>query len=567
MTSMPPSLRNLLLAGLLRYAALFVLLCAGPSAPLLAQSAPQAAPAAGAYRIAGKLVNSVTGEAVRQATVEALDEENQRTVQSVITDSDGNFAFSGLPAGKYPLTASKRGFQTGFYDDHEGFNSAIVTGPGQDTEHLLFRLTPSAMVHGVVTGDDGEPVDGATVMLFRRPPGMGRDFRRARGPEDRINQAGSQTTDDTGAYEFANLAPGDYVLAVQAQPWYALHPTSRASRSAAQSQAAAALDVAYPLTYFDSTTDASAATPITLAGGSRQEADINLHAVPALRLTVPVPRRPQAGMARAELRQMVFGAQVSAVSEGFINALQTGTVEFTGLAPGHYELWQGDPPRVASLDATTSGQIDASGGTPTFAVAGNLRTSSGQPLPNELSVSLYPTDASGHSETTASASGGHFQFEHVPAGTWNLFAASSGLPIGVLAVQVDGSTRAGSAVVVADHPLNLAVTIAVGETHIKGFARKDGKGFAGALVVLVPRNPAAFEGLVRRDQSDSDGSFSMYHVAPGQYTLVAIQGAWDLLQAGPDALARYLPGGTNVTVKANSGALLTLPAAVTVQPR
>lgn len=567
MSSMPSSHRDSSCARLRGYAAYFVLLGAGTCAPLLAQAAPPSAAPVRPYRIAGKLLNSVTGEPVMQATLEALDEENQRTVQSVLTDSDGNFALGGLRAGKYPLTASKRGFQTGFYDEHEGYNSAIVTGPGQDTEHLLFGLTPSAMLRGVVSGDDGDPVDGATVMLFKLPPGMGRDFRRARAPADRIHQAGSETTDDTGAYEFSNLGPGDYVLAVQAEPWYALHPSARASRPAALSEAAAALDVAYPVTYFDSTTDESAATPIHLAGGFHQEADINLHAVAALRLTVAVPRKPQGGIARAELRQTIFGAQVSALSEGFLNSLRTGTVQFTGLAPGHYELWQGDPPRVANLDATVSGQVDASGGTPTFAVTGTLRTTTGEPLPNQLGVSLDPTDAGGHLGMSAPAATGHFQFENVPAGAWNLTVSSAGQPMGILALQADGATHAGSAVVVADHPLNLTATVALGETHLKGFARKDGKGFGGALVVLVPRNPATFDGLVRRDQSDSDGSFSMVHVAPGQYTLIAIQDGWDLLQAGPEALAHYLPGGTSVTVKANSGALLSLTAAVTVQPR
>jgi len=40
----------------------------------------------------------------------------------------GHFALEGLPAAKYPLSASKRGFRTALYDDHEGYNTAIVTG-------------------------------------------------------------------------------------------------------------------------------------------------------------------------------------------------------------------------------------------------------------------------------------------------------------------------------------------------------------------------------------------------------------------------------------------------------
>ena len=38
-------------------------------------------------------------------------------------------------------------------------------------------------------------------------------------------------SDDTGAYEFDNLAKGEYLLAVKAEPWYAMHAKRRAARA------------------------------------------------------------------------------------------------------------------------------------------------------------------------------------------------------------------------------------------------------------------------------------------------------------------------------------------------
>lgn len=87
------------------------------------------------------------------------------------------------------------------------------------------------------------------------------------------------------------------------------------------------------------------------------------------------------------------------------------------------------------------------------------------------------------------------------------------------------------------------------------------------LVVLVPRNPAAFDTLVRRDQSDSDGSFALRNVAPGEYTLIALEDAWELDRAGPAVLARYLPRGLDVTVRSTSGGLMHLTQPVEVQAR
>jgi 5-hydroxyisourate hydrolase-like protein (transthyretin family) len=218
----------------------------------------QAAPSAsmnGSYRIAGVVVNAVSGEPVRRAFVQPLKVDDGRAVASSVTDNDGRFALEGLEAAKYQLTASKRGFRTGYYDEHEEFSSAIVTGPDQDTGHLEFRLMPRAVLHGVVTDDGGEPVANARVMLFNRP--------KHSEAGERITQADAATTDDTGAYELGDLAAGEYLLAVVAEPWYAVH-TPTVGKPGANRE----LDVAYPVTYFDSTTEEQAATPIVLSGGS-----------------------------------------------------------------------------------------------------------------------------------------------------------------------------------------------------------------------------------------------------------------------------------------------------------
>jgi hypothetical protein len=72
---------------------------------------------------------------------------------------------------------------------------------------------------------------------------------------------------------------------------------------------------------------------------------------------------------------------------------------------------------------------------------------------------------------------------------------------------------------------------------------------------------------VRRDQSDSDGSFSLRDVAPGHYTVVAIEDGWELDWAQPEALARYLPRGIGVTVSEGAGKAVRLDGEVQVQGR
>jgi 5-hydroxyisourate hydrolase-like protein (transthyretin family) len=518
------------------------------------------------YRIAGTVVNAASGEPVRRATVAVLSEEaGGQTVESVETDNDGRFAIDGLPAAKFPLTASKRGFLTAFYDQHEGYNTAIVTGADQDTSGLVFRLTPGAALRGVVTADGGDPVDGAKVLLFLKPHGH--------NPGARITQAGEAVSDDTGAYEFDDLAAGEYILVVKAEPWYAMSRSAAGGKQRTEGDAGAVLDVAYPMTYFDSTTDEASATGIVLAGGSREEADFILHAVPALHLTAEMANKQNGGFASPALLQIVCGSPISIESTRVPNSSGTGpaetnVAEFTSVAPGHYELTQGDPPRVAEIDATTSQEIDPSLGTPAVAVSGSLQSNNGSALPANLGIILTSLEDKPHAPLQTQCNNGSFNFAAVPPGAWELIFANPSKSLPITAITIGNRTRAGSKLTVRDKPIHLVATVSQSETRVEGFTRnKNGKGQPGVMMVLVPKEAAAFPSLVRRDQSDSDSSFSLRDVAPGQYTVVAIQDGWELDWARQEVIGRYLSHGVAVTVTEGSGKLLKLSEAVPVQSR
>lgn len=540
--------------------------------PALAQS--NSTPQAGAYRIAGTVVNAVTGEAVRGATIAVLADADSRRIAETQSGSDGHFSIDGLAAAKYQLTASKRGYSTADYDEHEDYSSAIVVGAGQDTGSLVFRLVPGAVLRGVVTADGGDAVQDAQVMLFKKPQGH--------EPGTKIAQVDTATTDDTGAYEFDNLAAGEFLLAVKAAPWYAMHSASSRQRGAADANQA--LDVAYPITYFDSTTDEASASPIVLAGGSRVEADVSLHAVPALRLRMDAQRKQDGSFARPALTQYIFGSEVPATGAGveFRDAgegVRFGTLpeilhddalstsEFSGVAPGHYELTQGDPPRLVELDATSSQQVEPGVGVPAVAVSGALETANGAPYQGGAVVTLEPVDgATGAKAMVAVYNRGAFSFTGVAAGNWKV-QVSTGLSVPVLSITLSGRTHAGNVVTVADRPVTLIARVNAGATRVEGFALKSGKGQAGVMVVLVPRGGAGIPELVRRDQSDSDGSFSLRDVAPGQYTVVAIEDGWGLDWARPEVIGRYLPGGVAVTVTYTSDQVVRLSGPVAVQAR
>jgi hypothetical protein len=238
------------------------------------------------------------------------------------------------------------------------------------------------------------------------------------------------------------------------------------------------------------------------------------------------------------------------------------------VAPGHYELTQGDPPRVAEIDATTSQEIDPSLGTPAVAVSGSLQSNNGSALPANLGIILTSLEDKPHAPLQTQCNNGSFNFAAVPPGAWELIFANPSKSLPITAITIGNRTRAGSKLTVRDKPIHLVATVSQSETRVEGFTRnKNGKGQPGVMMVLVPKEAAAFPSLVRRDQSDSDGSFSLRDVAPGQYTVVAIQDGWELDWARQEVIGRYLSHGVAVTVTEGSGKLLKLSEAVPVQSR
>jgi hypothetical protein len=577
LTHLPNSNTHWRLPAALAALALLTLPLAGAQS-LPAQKAPVLS---GPYRIAGTVTNSVTGERVHRATVSLVEENSRETLEQVETDDEGHFSLDHLPQGKFGLMASHRGFLATFFDEHDNYSSAIVTGPGQDTEHLPFRLSPGAMVHGVVTDDAGEPVENAQILLSLKS--------RNGGQGEHLMRPSSTNTDDTGAFELWDLPPGAYFLAVKAQPWFALHPAPNGAGSPAG--AANPLDVAYPVTYYDGTTDQAGAAPIRLAAGDRAELNVPLHAVPAIHLMV---RSGAENATPEQNRRETFPAFIQTIlgeeDPNFMGIARpgppgSGTVEVSGLAPGHYEIRQGDPPRKVEVDLSGNLEVDTSAGAPLAAVTAAVRMSDGAPLPEPLLLVLS-SDADANLEmqapvVTPAPGKSVARFSSVSPGSWTVMARSGDLSLAVASLQTSAGLRSGATLQIKDHPRALTVTLVAGKTSVQGMVRKaanpgckgavagagDGKGLAGVMVVLIPQDPGVNRGLFRRDQSDSDGSFSLRDAAPGKYTVVAIEDGWELEWARPQVIRRYLSKGIGVTITDHSAKQLQLAEPVPVQAR
>jgi uncharacterized protein (DUF2141 family) len=163
---------------------------------------------AGTAMIIGQVVTGDAGSPVRRARVN-LSGQDVRTQKATLTDDEGRFVFTLLPAGRYTVNASKAGFVNIAYGAKGPGRAGtpIQLADGQKLETKAMSLPKGGVVTGTVLEENGEPAPGTTVRAMRQVIRTG---------EKRLESAGTDTTDDRGQYRIYGLQPGQFV--VYAQP-------------------------------------------------------------------------------------------------------------------------------------------------------------------------------------------------------------------------------------------------------------------------------------------------------------------------------------------------------------
>jgi Carboxypeptidase regulatory-like domain len=523
----------------------------------------------GIFRIAGTVVNAKTGEALARAQVTLADTRNRAAMIDVVTGSDGHFEFTGLAAAKYSLNGSKRGFLSAGYEQHESFTTAIVTGPNFATDKLELRLMPMALISGHVYDESGEGIRGARVILYRESLVMGMV---------RTGGLGHVIADDRGYYEFGPLSPGNYYVAANAKPWYAVNGIQRQARAAASevatnSNIADGLDVAYPTTYYGGATESDGAAATTVSGDDHVQLDLHLNPVAAIHVLFRTQPNPDGSITvqPPSFTKRVFDSAQAVNPEG--RPVGNGLYEVSGIAPGRYTVRFNNrdndlTQRSEDVDLGRNGQqLDDSGATALASVNVNLKVLGGDPLPGRFSLGLFGATPRPLSFAPGD-SGGGTTLEDVTPGTYALRVLSDEKNYYVTRVtSASGTTEGHDVVIGSGRGQELTAYIAAGNVTVAGAIQKKGKPAAGVMVALIPRDPEHHLEMFRRDQSDFDGTFSMGGVVPGTYTLVAVEDAWGFEWMKPGVLARYISHGQTVTIGELMRGSVKLPDAEEVQPR
>jgi hypothetical protein len=483
------------------------------------------------FKIAGHVVSHTGNRPVRNASVSIVMVEHPDRTLTAVTSENGEFQFFGLPAAKYQLRVEYRG-STQLYEQTDAFSTAIAVGAGLDSEHIVFHLAPAAGISGTVMDGDGDPAAYAMVYLF------GKSVAHGLYQTELKNQT---TTTLSGTFHFGHLAPGTYYVAASGRPWYA---QSGQLQGGAQPAAGSRseLDVAFPMTYYAGSTTPEAAAPVTLEDGSKPEIQIVLNAVPALHIAWDgIEKQPDQNI-QASLTQLGPGGTL-------INVMaMMGPDGLQGVAPGNY---------ILSASLFRSNQQTEIGSQP-LSVAGDATVHLNEAIQTSVSgklsvagdapenLAVWLVDLANGSNYALAAKDGSFNVTQIHPGRYSLLMGS--MAFYVHKVEVKGATYAGGVLEVArGAQVELSITAAKGMTKIDGTVVHGKTPVAGAMVLAIPQDDTRAK-YIPRDQSDSDGTFTLYQVPPGRYTLVAIQDGRNLAFAEAGIIAPYLPQGQVIDV-------------------
>jgi hypothetical protein len=484
-------------------------------------------------------------------------------------DEHGHFSIPLPSAGAWHLTAAAPGYVSQAYDEHQNYSSAIVLTPAAPTIDLRFEISPEGSITGAVLDEAGEAVRNARVGLL---------IEQLSNPGRKADPFRIQTfvqTDDRGVYEFSNLAPGRYRVLVEAKPWYASTAQPRRFNSATNSAAPLpdpSLDVTYQLTWYPGVGNSTEAETLDLHAGDVRRADFHLVPIPAVHLRILTPAQTDQASGRVVpafpvLERMDTGIAGLGFAQAAITNGPQGQIDIGGLAPGPYrvrvaqqsaepktamiEISDGST-RVVDLNAVSSSLanvsvhfdneevedrlfglelVDAETGQRFFPFGG------GRPTP--VAMRRGP-QARQPSETG-------FQ---VPPGRYEINSGGRGDTY-LTGISAQGAEVAGRFVTFHGGDVTLTLHTASGHATVTGMTTFDGKPSIGAMVLLVPAgldDPGSFATVVL-DQTNTDGSFDLQNIIPGQYILIAINHGWNVNWKDPATLRRYLMQGVPLELR------------------
>jgi carboxypeptidase family protein len=518
------------------------------------------------FKVDGVVVNSVTGKPISRALVQIFS-----PIQSaILTGSRGEFSFSGVPGGSAHITAFKPGFinkKSSIYTNGRG---PIIIGP--ETGRVVLRLEPEAVISGTVTGKDDEPLEHVNIEVLVSRLVQG---HRQLLPANVLNavrfaSSANPQTDEEGSFRLPKLPAGKYYVAVR--------PQSDSRRALLNSSDKIKNDVGYPaLVYYPDVSDFDAAMPVELSAGQHLVLNFSLK----LGAVFPVSGIVSSIGAWKQVDRPML---VDHIGQFLLQADEfdqhTGTFKFKAVPSGVYTI---------SLPATDQDNTRVESRS-TLTVDGpvtGLKLALSVPREIPIIVREEFTQPAGSRDCEMSMNGKMFRCSEMTPVTVSLSfadsnqnAASNGYGLrddpsisklsGVMSGKYDvvvspragyvASARCGSVdllkeqlVVPEDGEMQpIEVVLRDDYASVKVQVSSDARNQDAWIVMVSQRN----DPVVINTPTDSELTYNQ--LAPGEYTIFALDSAGEIDPFNKETFHRFLEKGTHIALSPGSTEKLSL---------
>jgi Carboxypeptidase regulatory-like domain len=318
----------------------------------------------GTASIEGRVTRAGTNEAISRARIVVTKAERASldTALTTLTDGNGNFVLSRLPAGRYRLFVSRDGDVRAEYGQRSPNTAGtpFVLEAGQQLKDLNIAMIPTASISGRVLNRYGEPMGFTNVRAYR--------YTYVRG-QRLLSVVSSVRSNDLGEYRLYWLPPGRYIVSAvpsqavtgvanmvsvevgpgapprlikdeEAVPGDVIGISSEIAASMGLVSTAQTGSMYLPV-YYPGVTDAQRAASIDVAAGASitgtnfvVEETRAVH----IRGQVVTPTPAPAPIRNVTVVLLPRGAAAEDGSSRRVSAQQSGAFDFAGVPPGTYDL-------------------------------------------------------------------------------------------------------------------------------------------------------------------------------------------------------------------------------------
>ena len=273
----------------------------------IASHAQDTAPPKEPGSLSGVVTNALTGDPVLHAhvTLQPIGSAAEQTVLGALSDGEGKFSLTQIPAGRYAVSVEK----TSFTPKLTPATSMLTFGNGEKKTGLQLALLPGGVITGRVLDSRGEPMENVRVGALAGSGG---------------------TTDEEGRYRIGGLPPGRQRVSAMmySLPIPAEHRTDGSE------------ELHHAVTFYQSSSTLEGAQWVQVRPGAETAGvDIRMVRVPVLKISGRVAGIP-AGM-QAALRLRLRNSYPNISGGGMTQPRADGTFDIWRVNPGKYWLQAG----------------------------------------------------------------------------------------------------------------------------------------------------------------------------------------------------------------------------------